>query len=66
MQDARFVEERRLRLQKYLRHVVNHIVQENIQDDESPNREMLIRLLPFFGYVAEFMLILLVDLYLCL
>ncbi|XP_059482637.1 sorting nexin-29 [Neocloeon triangulifer] len=47
--DARFVEERRLRLQKYLRHVVNHVVQESMQDDESPSKELLIQILPFFG-----------------
>ncbi|KAF4523436.1 hypothetical protein B566_EDAN010369 [Ephemera danica] len=47
--DARFVEERRLRLQKYLRLVVNHIVQSGTQNGESPHRDKLIKLLPFFG-----------------
>jgi uncharacterized protein (UPF0305 family) len=49
MQDARFVEERRRRLQHYLRCVVNHLVQTNIDLATAPDKELLIGLVPFFG-----------------
>jgi sorting nexin-29 len=49
MQDARFVEERRHRLQHYLRCVMNHLVQTNIDLATAPDKELLIGLVPFFG-----------------
>lgn len=51
--DARFVEERRRRLQHYLRCVVNHLVQTNLELAANPDKELLIGLIPFFGEVTE-------------
>ncbi|XP_066997914.2 sorting nexin-29 isoform X2 [Anabrus simplex] len=47
--DARFVEERRRRLQHYLRCVMNQLVQTNTELASSPDKELLIGLMPFFG-----------------
>lgn len=47
--DSRFVEERRRRLQHYLRCVVNHIVQTNNEMATSPDKDLLVSLVPFFG-----------------
>lgn len=47
--DARFVEERRRRLQHYLRCVMNHLVQNNSDLATSPDKELLVSLIPFFG-----------------
>ncbi|XP_033609183.1 sorting nexin-29 isoform X4 [Cryptotermes secundus] len=51
--DARFVEERRRRLQHYLRCVMNHLVQTNIDLATAPDKELLIGLVPFFGDVCN-------------
>ncbi|XP_049941422.1 sorting nexin-29 isoform X2 [Schistocerca serialis cubense] len=47
--DSRFVEERRRRLQHYLRCVVNHLVQTNNEMATSPDKDLLVSLVPFFG-----------------
>jgi sorting nexin-29 len=47
--DARFVEERRRRLQHYLRCVMNHLVQTNVGLATAPDKDLLIGLVPFFG-----------------
>lgn len=49
LQDAKFVEERRRRLQHYLRCVMNHLVQTNVDLATAPDKELLIGLVPFFG-----------------
>jgi uncharacterized protein (UPF0305 family) len=49
LQDAKFVEERRRRLQHYLRCVMNHLVQTNADLATSPDKELLVGLIPFFG-----------------
>lgn len=49
LQDAKFVEERRRRLQHYLRCVMNHLVQTNADLATAPDKELLIGLVPFFG-----------------
>ncbi|GLH07645.1 Sorting nexin-29 [Gryllus bimaculatus] len=54
IQDARFVEERRRRLQHYLRCVVNHLVQTSAELAANPDKEVLIGLVPFFGVLVEF------------
>ncbi|XP_075220784.1 sorting nexin-29 isoform X2 [Lycorma delicatula] len=47
--DARFVEERRHRLQQYLRRVMNYMILNNSQLATAPSKPLLISLLPFFG-----------------
>nr|CAD7588655.1 unnamed protein product [Timema genevievae] len=51
--DSRFVEERRRRLQHYLRCVMNHLVQTNLNLVSAPDKELLISLIPFFGEVCS-------------
>ncbi|PSN44498.1 hypothetical protein C0J52_09063 [Blattella germanica] len=51
--DARFVEERRRRLQHYLRCVMNHLVQTNPDLATAPDKEILIGLVPFFGELCN-------------
>ncbi|KAJ4437081.1 hypothetical protein ANN_17216, partial [Periplaneta americana] len=51
--DARFVEERRRRLQHYLRCVMNHLVQTNADLATAPDKELLIGLVPFFGEMCN-------------
>lgn len=46
--DARVVEERRQRLQRYLRSVLNFLTQTSQELIDSPDRATLVRLLPFF------------------
>ena len=45
----RFVEDRRKLLQAYLRSVVNYLITTNASLASSPDKEMLLGLLPFFG-----------------
>ncbi|XP_030840745.1 sorting nexin-29 [Strongylocentrotus purpuratus] len=47
--DTKFVEERRKRLQHYLRLVINFCVQNSLELTETPSKETLISLIPFFG-----------------
>lgn len=49
LQDARFVEERRKRLQHYLRCVMNHLIQSNAELAAAPDKELLVQMIPFFG-----------------
>ncbi|KDR23144.1 sorting nexin-29 isoform X2 [Zootermopsis nevadensis] len=51
--DAKFVEERRRRLQHYLRCVMNHLVQTNVDLATAPDKELLIGLVPFFGEMCN-------------
>lgn len=51
--DAKFVEERRKRLQHYLRCVVNLLVQNYSELTNSPDKEALVGLMPFFGEVPN-------------
>lgn len=46
--DAKVVEERRQRLQRYLRSVLNFLTQTSQELIDSPDRGTLVRLLPFF------------------
>ncbi|KAH7943870.1 hypothetical protein HPB52_012028 [Rhipicephalus sanguineus] len=46
--DAKVVEERRQRLQRYLRSVLNFLTQTSQELIDSPDRATLVRLLPFF------------------
>ncbi|CAG0914704.1 unnamed protein product [Notodromas monacha] len=46
--DAKFVEERRRRLQHYVRCIVNFMVQNNPVLGSNPDKETLVRFLPFF------------------
>ncbi|RZF35454.1 hypothetical protein LSTR_LSTR013112 [Laodelphax striatellus] len=50
--EARFVEERRDRLQQYLRKVVDQLVQAQPELAASPSKPLLISLLPFFGELS--------------
>ncbi|XP_041473769.1 sorting nexin-29-like [Lytechinus variegatus] len=47
--DTKFVEERRKKLQHYLRLVINFCVQNSLELTETPSKETLISLIPFFG-----------------
>ncbi|XP_071482268.1 sorting nexin-29-like [Diadema antillarum] len=47
--DVKFVEERRKKLQHYLRLVINFCVQNSLELTETPSKETLISLIPFFG-----------------
>lgn len=47
--DAKFVEERRLKLQQYLRRLLNHVVANNPQLTNVPNKAVLISIIPLFG-----------------
>uniref|UniRef100_T1J6X9 Large ribosomal subunit protein uL13 n=1 Tax=Strigamia maritima TaxID=126957 RepID=T1J6X9_STRMM len=49
--DAKFVEERRRRLQHYLRCIVNLFVQHHSELGVNPDKETLVNFLPFFGGV---------------
>lgn len=51
--DARFVEERRKRLQHYLRCVMNHLIQTNAELSASPDKELLVHMIPFFGEICS-------------
>ncbi|KAJ9595507.1 hypothetical protein L9F63_013272, partial [Diploptera punctata] len=51
--DARFVEERRRRLQHYLRCVMNHLVQTNPDLATTPDKDLLVGLVPFFGEMCN-------------
>lgn len=51
--DARFVEERRKRLQHYLRCVMNHLIQSNAELASSPDKELLVQMIPFFGEMCN-------------
>uniref|UniRef100_A0A1B6EX13 Sorting nexin-29 n=1 Tax=Cuerna arida TaxID=1464854 RepID=A0A1B6EX13_9HEMI len=47
--DAKFVEERRQRLQQYLRRVMNHLTSSHTLLTTAPSKPLLISLMPFFG-----------------
>ncbi|XP_073972147.1 sorting nexin-29-like isoform X2 [Rhodnius prolixus] len=47
--DTKFVEERRLKLQHYLRRLLNHIVANNTPLSSAPNKTILTSIIPFFG-----------------
>ncbi|XP_014245340.1 sorting nexin-29-like isoform X2 [Cimex lectularius] len=51
--DAKFVEERRLKLQQYLRRLLNHIIANNPQLSSCPSKTILISTTPFFGEPTE-------------
>ena len=51
--DARFVEERRKRLQHYLRCVMNHLIQTNAELASAPDKEILVHMIPFFGEMCN-------------
>ncbi|XP_063225758.1 sorting nexin-29 [Bacillus rossius redtenbacheri] len=51
--DSRFVEERRRRLQHYLRCIMNHLVQTNMDLATAPDKDLLISLVPFFGELCS-------------
>lgn len=51
--DARFVEERRKRLQHYLRCVMNHLIQTNSELASAPDKELLVHMIPFFGEMGS-------------
>lgn len=48
-QDAKLVEDRRQKLQHYLRCVINYIVQSTGELANNPDKDTLINLMPFFG-----------------
>uniref|UniRef100_A0A1B6CB94 Sorting nexin-29 n=1 Tax=Clastoptera arizonana TaxID=38151 RepID=A0A1B6CB94_9HEMI len=47
--DEKFVEERRQKLQQYLRKVVNHIIKSHDALSAAPSKPLLLSLLPFLG-----------------
>ncbi|KAK9504687.1 hypothetical protein O3M35_010961 [Rhynocoris fuscipes] len=47
--DTKFVEERRIKLQHYLRRLLNHIVANNTSLSSAPNKLLLTSIVPFFG-----------------
>ncbi|OQR77955.1 sorting nexin-29-like [Tropilaelaps mercedesae] len=47
--DAKLVQERRKRLQRYLRCVINWLLQGNSRLSQSPDKATLIEVMPFFG-----------------
>ncbi|XP_054267028.1 sorting nexin-29 isoform X2 [Macrosteles quadrilineatus] len=47
--DAKFVEERRQKLQQYLRRVMNHLISSHSLLTTAPSKPLLISLMPFFG-----------------
>lgn len=47
--DSKFVEERRLKLQQYLRRLLNHIIANNPQLTSIPNKSVLTSVIPLFG-----------------
>ncbi|CAH1401490.1 unnamed protein product [Nezara viridula] len=47
--DTKFVEERRVKLQQYLRRFLNHIIANNPQLTSIPNKSVLTSVVPLFG-----------------